>query len=139
MQKPLHLLIVNCGEKKKGTAALVEQVRELKERFAITEELFHAYESIFNEFKNALRKGDLEYVGYLMDVDHGLLNALGLSTANIEKARDILKDLGALGSKITGAGGGGNIITLFMNEENALRAKLYLKKYGFESFYFVIN
>ncbi len=64
------MLIVKCGEKKKGTAALVQQVRELREKFAITEELFKTYESIFKEFKNALNQGDLEYIGYLMDVDH---------------------------------------------------------------------
>ncbi len=101
--------------------------------------MFKTYESIFKEFKNALTIGDLEYIGYLMDVDHGLLNALGLSTANIEKARVILKDMGALGSKITGAGGGGNIIGLFLSEEDALRAKKYLKKHGFESFYSIIK
>ncbi len=132
--QPLHILIVNCGEKRASTKELVEQVRALR-KFPITESVFATYERLFSEFKKALGKSDLDYLGYLMDVNHGLLNAFGLSTSRIERARELLHELGALGSKITGAGGGGNIIALFPTGELAGKARKVMEENGFPCFY----
>ncbi len=45
-----------------------------------------------------------------MNINHGLLDALGVSTLELSEMVYTARNAGALGSKITGAGGGGSII-----------------------------
>ena len=59
-----------------------------------------------------MRKGDLVELGELMNIDHGLLNALQVSSREIEELVQIARDNGALGAKLTGGGGGGAMIAI---------------------------
>jgi hydroxymethylglutaryl-CoA reductase len=77
------------------------------------------YETIFNEIDQisvagaaALRDGDYEHLGALMNVCHGFLNAIEVSTPDLERMVAIARDAGAVGAKLTGAGGGGSIVAL---------------------------
>ncbi len=45
-----------------------------------------------------------------MNINHGLLDALGVNTGDLSRMAYTARRAGALGSKITGAGGGGSII-----------------------------
>ena len=54
----------------------------------------------------------MEALGELMNVCHGMLNALQVSTPELEQLVDIARENGALGAKLTGGGGGGSIIAL---------------------------
>ena len=47
-----------------------------------------------------------------MNLCHGYLNALQLSTPELEALIHIARDHGALGAKLTGGGGGGSMIAL---------------------------
>ena len=47
-----------------------------------------------------------------MNVCQGMLNALQVSTPELEQLVGIARDNGALGAKLTGGGGGGSIIAL---------------------------
>ena len=47
-----------------------------------------------------------------MNINHGLLNAIGVSNSRIEEIVNYARELGALGAKITGAGLGGFVIIL---------------------------
>ncbi len=47
-----------------------------------------------------------------MNVCQGLLNALGVSTPELERMVDIARKAGAAGAKLTGAGGGGSIVAV---------------------------
>ncbi len=58
----------------------------------------------------ALVAGDYAELGQLMNICHGLLNALGVSTPELERMVEIARDAGAAGAKLTGAGGGGSIV-----------------------------
>jgi hydroxymethylglutaryl-CoA reductase len=60
----------------------------------------------------ALGRGDYAELGALMNVCHGLLNAIEVSTAELENMVAIARGNGALGAKLTGAGGGGSIVAL---------------------------
>lgn len=60
----------------------------------------------------ALVDGDWNNVGELMNFNQGALYALGCSTAAIEEACFVARDAGALGAKLTGAGGGGCVFAL---------------------------
>jgi mevalonate kinase len=131
---PLHLVISNTGPKK-GTGELVAHFGVLKEKNAISKDMFRMYRAVFKDAKNSIKKGDLQGLGFLMDISHGLLASFGLSTPKIEEARFLMRENGALGSKITGAGGGGNIIALFASQEAAEKAKEVMEGRGFKSFY----
>jgi mevalonate kinase len=55
----------------------------------------------------------------LVDVNHSLLAALGVSHPALEKVREISSKLG-LKSKLTGAGGGGCALTLIRDGKVAI-------------------
>ncbi len=62
--------------------------------------------------EHALLEGRLAFVGELMNIAQGYLNALSLSTPQIEQLCALARERGALGAKLTGAGGGGGFIAL---------------------------
>jgi len=67
-----------------------------------------------------------------MNIAQGYLNALSLSTPEIEKLCAIARDRGALGAKLTGAGGGGAIIAL--TDGNEIGLVKAFKAAGYQSF-----
>ncbi|MFN3201522.1 MAG: mevalonate kinase [Bradymonadia bacterium] len=67
---------------------------------------------IAREGQAALEAGDLARIGALFDINHGHLNALGVSNADNERLVAIAREAGALGAKLTGAGLGGAVIAV---------------------------
>jgi len=88
--------------------------------------LFGQIDAISLQGANALEAGDYAQLGRLMNVCHGLLNAIGVSTPELERMVAVARKAGALGAKLTGAGGGGSIVALCPGKkqevEGALRA-----------------
>jgi mevalonate kinase len=78
--------------------------------------LFEAIGSIVRDGKDALEHGELEKLGRLMDHNHQLLTSLMLSTATLEEMIDAAMAAGALGAKVTGAGGGGCMVALVADD-----------------------
>ncbi|MFB6374860.1 MAG: mevalonate kinase [Bradymonadaceae bacterium] len=60
----------------------------------------------------AIGDGDWQRVGELMDINHGALVALGVSTDVLDEACHVAREAGALGAKLTGAGGGGCVTAM---------------------------
>jgi mevalonate kinase len=60
----------------------------------------------------ALLRADWDALGELMNINHGLLCALGVSTSALDAAAHVARAEGALGAKLTGAGGGGCVVAL---------------------------
>ena len=60
----------------------------------------------------ALRDGDDEELGNLMYQNHELLRKIGVSHPKLDHLVGVAKRAGALGAKLTGAGGGGCVIVL---------------------------
>jgi mevalonate kinase len=60
---------------------------------------------------------DLPALGALMDIAHGVLAALGVSTPKLDAASHAARQAGAFGAKLTGAGGGGCMIALCSDEQ----------------------
>ena len=93
-----------------------EQVAGVRARFDKNREL---YTTIFDEIDEiseagaiALRNCDYEQLGSMMNVCQGFLNAIEVSTPELEKMISIARKNGAIGAKLTGAGGGGSIVAL---------------------------
>jgi mevalonate kinase len=58
------------------------------------------------------KKGDLETLGEMMNINHALLCAVGVSNEPIDKMVYAAREAGALGAKLTGGGGGGCIVAI---------------------------
>ncbi|HEY1596722.1 MAG TPA: galactokinase family protein [Thermoleophilaceae bacterium] len=62
----------------------------------------------------ALGRGDLEEVGRLLDGSHeSLRDCYEVSTPEVERAVEAMKDAGAAGARVMGAGFGGSVLGLF--------------------------
>lgn len=112
LKHPLPIVIGLSGTEGL-TLKMVRMVREgwLKNR--------NHYDTIFNQINeitlealHAFETYDLEKLGYLMNLNHGFLNALQVSTMELEEMVSIARRNGALGAKLTGGGGGGAMIAL---------------------------
>ncbi len=106
-------LIVGNTRIERVTGKLVSHVVELKRRYpSVVERIMDAGAAITLLGVEALKNGDLETLGDLMNINHSLLCSLGVSNEAIERLVHAARRAGALGAKLTGAGGGGCIIAL---------------------------
>jgi mevalonate kinase len=64
-----------------------------------------------------LGRGDLTDLGVRMTAAHLILAELGVSTPKLDELVEIARERGALGAKLTGAGGGGAVIALAPGRE----------------------
>ncbi|WP_428099073.1 hydroxymethylglutaryl-CoA reductase, degradative [Candidatus Rariloculus sp.] len=109
------------------TAKTVRRVREawLKDR-KLYERIFDQIDALTLRGVQAIQDNDVELLGELMNVCHGMLNALQVSTPELEQLVETARHNGALGAKLTGGGGGGSIIAICDGDTepvaNAIRA-----------------
>lgn len=66
-----------------------------------------------------------------MNINHGLLDALGVNTPELSRMVYQARLAGALGSKITGAGGGGSIIAYAPGRMEPVLEKLQQEEEAF--------
>ncbi|GJJ69895.1 mevalonate kinase [Entomortierella parvispora] len=135
----LRFLLTNTRVPRE-TQVQVANVRKLREKFpAIVDPMLDAIQEISTSCKNLFSQENLDRAqllsqfGELVDVNHGLLAALGVSHPSLEKVREISSKLG-LKSKLTGAGGGGCALTLIRDDvtpETVAVVKQLLEAEGF--------
>jgi mevalonate kinase len=78
----------------------------------------------------ALRKGDDEDLGTLMYENHELLRKIGVSHPKLDHFVEVARREGALGAKLTGAGGGGCIIVINASKTDQDRISRVLRRAG---------
>ena len=110
-----------------------DQVAGVRSRYEKNTQL---YETIFDEMDeislagaHALKSCDYETLGSLMNVCHGYLNAIQVSTPELEKMIEIARSSGASGAKLTGAGGGGSIVAICPDKESEVARALHAEGY----------
>ena len=92
---------------------MVKDVRALKNRNQkIINPVITSMGNLTNYAKQAILKQDYKRVGELMNINHGFFDVLGVNTVELSRMVYAAREAGAIGSKITGAGGGGSIIAL---------------------------
>jgi mevalonate kinase len=106
------------------TGALVSGVRSLKEEYGFAADTVEAIGDVVREGERVLRESDdaVAEIGRLMDFNHGLLSALGVSSRSLDAMVWAARDAEAHGAKLTGAGGGGCIVAL--DDTDATRTAL---------------
>ena len=114
--QPLTLLVADTGLAS-PTKEVVDAVRQAwqrsRERY---EQLFDQAGSIAAKVRQAIETGDLGQVGRMMDENHGLLQAMGVSSPRLDSLVAAARQQGALGAKLSGAGRGGNVIALVSSQ-----------------------
>jgi mevalonate kinase len=119
---PLQVVVAMAG-KRSSTQSTVARLRERQQRWGHYRRLFEEIGHCAEDARKAIEAGDLPLLGDLMNVNQGLLSALQLDSENLSQGVRRLRAAGALGAKLTGAGGdGGAVVGLFENPEAAQEA-----------------
>ncbi|HEW93416.1 mevalonate kinase [Candidatus Geothermarchaeota archaeon] len=119
---PLHIdvefnIVIGYVKRQYKTKEMVEKVKSYLQRHPdLVKPIIDLIGDLVNDAKKALIKGDLEYAGELMNINHGLLDALGVSSKELNDLVYAARAFGAYGSKLSGAGGGGSMIALTDSE-----------------------
>jgi mevalonate kinase len=125
--------VVGYTERESRTSELIKKVKSLRGGVpTIIDSIMEAIASVVEEGKAALAKGDLAAMGKLMNINHGLLEALGVSSKRLNDMVYSSRSAGAIGSKMTGAGGGGCMIALCPKREDEV--EIAIKVVGGEPF-----
>lgn len=80
----------------------------------------------------ALETGQLEMLGNVLDAAHDLLRFVGASTPDLDALVQRAKSAGALGAKLTGAGGGGCVLALASDNTSAQAIAHAWQQTGFQ-------
>ena len=109
--------------------ALVKNGRDQNQ--ALYDNIFKEIDSLVLKSTKAIEKYDLVKLGEYMNQNQGLLNAIQVSSPELEEIIAIARKNGALGAKLTGAGGGGAAIALC--PENANKISTAIRKAGYHT------
>ena len=135
--QPIELIVGITGLES-WTAETVAKVRHAwthsPERY---ESLFDQIAQLTDSGLECLKTGKLEELGELMNLCHGYLNALQLSTPELEELVHIARIHGALGAKLTGGGGGGSMIALCQDNKDEIQEAMH--KAGFQTLPYTIS
>lgn len=105
--------VVGYTNKHGNTGKMVRDVKNLKNRNPkIIDPVISAMGNLTNYAKQAILKKDYNKIGELMNINHGFLDVIGVNTLELSRMVYNAREAGAIGSKTTGAGGGGSIIAL---------------------------
>lgn len=141
----LPLLLVNTRQPR-STATEVAKVGALKKAHPeITEHILNAIHKVTETAQAIITAKDFDptsttssqVLGDLLNVNHGLLVALGVSHPRLERIRELVDSANVGWTKLTGAGGGGSAITLIKPDaapEDLRKLETQLDEEGFERF-----
>ena len=131
-------LVIGIGSQASLTAHTVRRVHAAwQDRPARYDAIFDQIESLTHAAVEAMRNGFLDDLGELMNLCHGHLNALQVSTPELEQMVHIARTNGAVGAKLTGGGGGGSIVALAPRARD--RVGDALQAAGFETLSFDVE
>jgi len=125
-------LCVGLSGRPRDTAAQVAAVARLRDRLSVADDILAALGKLADEAAGALAKGDVDGLGRTFDAAHGLLSALRVSGSELDVLVHAARAAGAIGAKLTGAGGGGAVIAIAPGHERDVLARW--KAAGFEGF-----
>ncbi|KAK5461017.1 Mevalonate kinase [Exophiala xenobiotica] len=141
----LPLLLVNTKQPR-STLTEVAKVGAMKKKYpAVTEAALDSIDEVTMSAHSLITSDDfdptseqnIEHLGDLFRINHGLLVSLGVSHPKLEYIRELV-DYADIGwTKLTGAGGGGCAITLLkrgVDIESLLNLKRKFEEAGFEEY-----
>lgn len=131
LRQPIDLC-VGVSKQVRQTSDLVTGVARLCERVPVARSLIETLGQVACAGMAALASGDVEALGEQFNLAHGLLSGLGVSTRELDELVRSARAAGAVGAKLTGAGGGGAVIAVAPERgEEVLKVWRGMGCYGF--------
>ena len=119
-----QFLIIDSGVAH-DTFSMVEKVSKIKNNNPTDfSNLCIQYGGIYDQVLSYLEDKDITHIGELLNRNHDLLAKLSLSNPIVDKIINICNAEGSLGTKITGAGGGGSVLSLIHKEDHSVSKKI---------------
>jgi len=122
-----HLMLLYTGVTRKAETILAEQKNNIHNNLSTLTKL----KEMACDAQVALTKGRLDAIGYLLDESWELKKSLapGICNGELGKIYATAQKAGALGGKVTGAGGGGYLLLYCpLNKKDKVRSALYQLK-----------
>ena len=107
-----NLVLFFVGNTRKNSIVLSSQLQNVKEKHKETIEALHYVKGLSEEMNSALKQSDITHFGELLHKGWVAKKkfAKGVSNEDVDKIYDVALENGALGGKLTGAGGGGHML-----------------------------
>jgi hydroxymethylglutaryl-CoA reductase len=114
------------------TAKMVSLVRNAWENNkSLYNRIFGEIDDLALQSAEAIESGNIRQLGEFMNINQGLLNALQVSSKDLELLIDVARRNGAIGAKLTGAGGGGAMLALCPDDPQKIA--LAMRKAGYDA------
>ncbi|MDR2966742.1 MAG: mevalonate kinase [Methanobacteriaceae archaeon] len=111
--------VIGYTMKHGNTGKMVKSVKALKNKYPkILNSIIKTIGEVTDEAKIAIVNNDKKRLAELMNLNQGLLDSIGVNTNELSRMIYISRKYGAIGSKLTGSGGGGSIIAFCPEKEN---------------------
>ena len=127
-----HNLLLYYTETSRSSAAIIEkQTQNVKEKKEKPIEAMHKLKEQARMMKEAILKGQLDSIGEILDFgwQHKKVMASGITNERIDAIYQSCIDAGAIGGKISGAGGGGFMI-FYCPDNTRFRVIEALEQFG---------
>ena len=116
----LPIVAVYSGQKA-GTTSYVKQVAALRnEHTQIVDSIIQNMLVIVDHGYEAIQKRDWLSLGRLMNIQHGLLHAIGVDTSALSEVVFAARSANSYGAKLSGAGGGDCAVVLIENDKRTV-------------------
>lgn len=123
MGGPLSLVIADTGVVSSTRDVVSDVRRRWQAETKRYEDMFKEVGAIVRLARSAIEHGDSRAVGRLMNKNHELLITIGVSSPELNTLVEAAQKAGALGAKLSGAGWGGNMVTLVEPDRAPIVAK----------------
>lgn len=111
--KTFWLALVDSGTRSQ-TSDMVAGVAALRrKRPTEIDSILNELGTLTQTTRGKLETGDIQGVGQCLNTSHELLRRLEVSNDRLDKVTKVLRSNGAVGAKLTGAGGGGVVLGIF--------------------------
>ena len=133
-KESLSLVVASTGIKH-STSELVAGVKRFKDtNRTLFESLSKQASDICLQACTAIESGKYDKIGELMNQNQIILQQIGISHHKVHDIIDICRKAGAIGAKMTGAGGGGAVIALAASKQESTKIASHIKAAGYQSF-----